>query len=353
MPPRRARILLGGAAKTGKTTTLGEWAPQTTLIVDTQNGTHLLDGEHYVQHVRDWPGFVATVQDICAGGHPFHTIGLDLTNDLWAFCDLYYGRRDKDTGLVFPASSQDDYGRSSSKARAGFKNTMGRLLAAPVGVWFLTHLQDKTDKEGKLTVYRPDLDKNVYAYISGAADFVWLAEVVKGGQRVLHTQPTPHFEAGSRGPANRPMPSPLALNVREIALALDRVLNPQKYDDAGQPVQDAAEPETPELVPPSESVPVDETAPPNTKDIGHDPEATDVPAEDVWWTETEALMVPLKLTSADLRDALAQVPGVVVPERVGSWQKLITSLDPEQRVTFRVWLEQRAMADTPIAVGTT
>src|SRR5919112_537534 len=302
MPPRRARILLGGAAKTGKTTTLGEWAPQTTLIVDTQNGTHLLDGEHYVQHVRDWPGFVATVQDICAGGHPFHTIGLDLTNDLWAFCDLYYGRRDKDTGLVFPASSQDDYGRSSSKARAGFKNTMGRLLAA----------------------------------------------VVKGGQRVLHTQPTPHFEAGSRGPANRPMPSPLALNVREIALALDRVLNPQKYDDAGQPAQDAAEPETPELVPPSESVPVDETAPPNTKDIGHDPEATDVPAEDVWWTETEALMVPLKLTSADLRGALAQVPGVVVPERVGSWQKLITSLDPEQRVTFRVWLEQRATADTPL-----
>jgi hypothetical protein len=245
MPPRRARVLLGAAAKVGKTSLLGNWAPQTTLLVDTHNGTLLLDGEHYVSHVKDWPSFVSVIDDVCKGGHNFHTIGLDLAGDLWRFCDLYHGRI-KD-GLRLPASAMDDYGRSSTKARTAFMTQIGRLLAAPVGIWFLTHLREKTNKEGELVVYAPDMDKAVHGYVMGAVDFVWLAEVVQGGRRVVHTQPTPHFEAGSR----KQLPSPLPMDAGEIARALDRALNPQDYDESGERRKPEAAPEpvaaTPEV----------------------------------------------------------------------------------------------------------
>lgn len=230
MPPRRARVLLGASQKVGKTTLLGTWAPQTTLIVDTQNGSLLLEGEHYVQHVGTWPAFVTLVDDIVAGGHPFHTVGLDLVNDLWRFCDLYYGKKTGEAPI--PASGMDDYGRSSAKARTAFNGQIGRLLSAPVGIWFLTHLREKTDKTGELTTYVPDLDKAVHAYIAGAVDFLWLAEV-HNGRRVVHTQPTKHFEAGSRVA----LPSPLPMNAGEIARAMDRGLNPQDYDADGNRVK--------------------------------------------------------------------------------------------------------------------
>ncbi len=226
MPPRRARVLLGATYKVGKSTLLGSWAPATTLIVDTQNGTLLLDGEHYVQHVHDWPAFVRTVNDVCRGGHAFETIGLDLANDLWRFCDLHHGR--DEGGIRTPASGIDDYQRSIKRAVAAFNQQVGRLLAAPVGIWFITHLREKMNIKGELLAYVPDMDKNVHAYIAGAVDFLWLAESVNG-QRRVHTQPTQHFEAGSRVG----IPSPLPMEARAIATAMDRALNPWLYDESG------------------------------------------------------------------------------------------------------------------------
>jgi hypothetical protein len=52
-----ARVFVAGFPKVGKSTLLGQWAPETTLIVDTHHGTDLLDGEHFVQHVSDWTSF--------------------------------------------------------------------------------------------------------------------------------------------------------------------------------------------------------------------------------------------------------------------------------------------------------
>lgn len=249
MAPRHARVLVGAAAKVGKTWLLSEWAPATTLIIDTQNGTRLLPGEHYVEHVHDWRTFVRVVDDICRGGHNYRTFGLDLTNDLWHFCDLHHGKPGGKEPI--PASAIDDYGRSVSRARTAFKSEVGRLLATPYGIWFITHLQEKTDKKGELVVYKPDLDKNVNAYITGAADFVWLAETQPNGDRIVHTRATQHFEAGSR----RTLPSPLAMDARVIAGAMDRALNPERYDAAGERVKDAPEPPAvaPETgVPPSD-----------------------------------------------------------------------------------------------------
>lgn len=327
VPPRRARVLLGASAKVGKTTLLANWAPATTLIVDTHHGTELLDGEHYVSHIGSWPEFVALVTDVCRGGHSFHTIGIDLIGDLWRFADLHFGTV-KD-GMRIPASAVSDYGRSSAKARSAFEVELGRLLAAPVGIWFLAHLREKTDKEGQLTVYAPDMDKAVHGYIMGAVDFVWLAETLKNGRRVVHTQPTAHFEAGSRVP----LPSPLPMDAGEIARVMDRALNPQAYDENGE--RRKAEP-APDVVPPTEAPPVEPERPPVERDVKRT-EASDVTPVDPW---VEAVKPRASAFRGELREALGTI-GVEVPANVSSWGRVLGGLSERHRALFDSWLLAR------------
>lgn len=339
MPPRRARVMLGASAKVGKTTLLGNWAPQTTLIVDTHQGTLLLEGEHYVVHVRDWPSFVGVIDDIVRGGHPFHTIGLDLVNDLWAFCDLHHGHN-KD-GMKVPASGMDDYGRSNTKARSAFNAQIGRLLAAPVGIWFITHLREKTNKTGELVAYAPDVDKAIYSKINGAVDFVWLADVQSNGQRVVYTAPTAHFEAGSRVP----MPSPLALDAREIAVAMDRALNPQDYDESGERKKPA--PEVPEAVAPTAEAAPEPDTPAVVRDLERTGESDLLNAADqAWYDAIKVRIDALGLKGPDVKGALKDI-GAAVPERVSSWSRTLCRLSDGQRASLNVWLLEREQAGTP------
>src|SRR5207244_5798695 len=85
--PRDARVLLSSPPKVGKTTLASQWAPDTTLLLDTHKGTALLDGEHYVQPVATFSDFEQAVTDIVAGGHHYRTVVVDLTEDVWRMAD--------------------------------------------------------------------------------------------------------------------------------------------------------------------------------------------------------------------------------------------------------------------------
>lgn len=207
--PMGARVFLAGTPKVGKTTLAASWAPKETLIVDTQHGTDLLDGEHYVSHVADWPRFVATIDTVVKGDHPFKTVVIDLVDDVWNFCDAHHAGQGKNL-----ATATDDYGRAAKNAEGAFRKTVGKLLATNLGVWFLTHT--KTIEEGNLTRYVPKLDGKVQTYVQGATQFVFLAEAL-GNNRVLHTQPSAKFEAGARGV---PLAEPMAMDARELYKAM-------------------------------------------------------------------------------------------------------------------------------------
>ena len=53
LSPLHARVMVAGTPKVGKSTMAAAWSPDTTLIVDTHNGTRLLDGEHFIAHGQD------------------------------------------------------------------------------------------------------------------------------------------------------------------------------------------------------------------------------------------------------------------------------------------------------------
>jgi hypothetical protein len=210
--PLNVRVLLAGLPKVGKSALAASWAPDTTLIVDTQRGTTLLPGEHYVQHVNGWLQFETVVSELVAGRHQFKTVVLDLIDDLWTFADEHYAGKN-----AVLASATDDWQRSIKTAEGMFRRDIGRLLATGMGVWFIGHARDKQD--GQLTRYVPKLDSRVLTYVQGACDVILLAENL-GSRRVLHTAASAKFEAGSRVPLPDPMTLPEDPTGRKGALAL-------------------------------------------------------------------------------------------------------------------------------------
>lgn len=218
--PLDVRVMLAGMPKAGKTTLAANWAPSTTLIVDTQRGSTLLHGEHYVAHVADWQEFDTLVDELCAGGHEYRTVMLDLIDDLWTFADVHYAGKN-----AVLASATDDWQRSIKTAEGMFRQTIGKLLASPLGVWFIGHTREKQD--GQLIRYVPKLDGRPLSYVQGACEVILLAETL-GTTRLLHTQPSAKFEAGSR----MALPEPMSLDARALFEAMDRDLNPDKYTAA-------------------------------------------------------------------------------------------------------------------------
>jgi hypothetical protein len=216
--PLNARVMLASTPKCGKTTLASEWAPDTTLLIDTQHGTDLLPGEHYVQHVADWTEFASTVDKLCDTQHTFKTVVIDMVDDVWRFVDRCYAGPGKAL-----ATATDDYGRSGKQAEGEFTKVIGKLLSTDLGVWFLTHA--KTVEEGNLTRYVPKLDPKVLTYVNGVVQFVFLAETL-GPRRVLHTQPSAKFEAGSRVA----LPEPMEMDARALYAAMARGLRPPKQD---------------------------------------------------------------------------------------------------------------------------
>ncbi|HTE63663.1 MAG TPA: AAA family ATPase [Solirubrobacteraceae bacterium] len=202
--PLNARVMLAGMPKSGKSTLAAGWAPDKTLIIDTQRGTTLLPGEHYVEHVSSWSAFEEVVKALTTPGHQFETVVIDMVDDIWNFVDQHCAGR----GQVL-ASATDDYSRSIKSAEGTFRRTIGQLLATDLGVWFLTHT--KAVQDGDVTRYVAKLDAKVLTYVQGAVQFIFLAETLGAGRK-LHTAPSAKFEAGGRVA----LPDPMDLDARAL-----------------------------------------------------------------------------------------------------------------------------------------
>lgn len=210
--PMHARILLLGVPKVGKTTLTANWAPAKTLFIDTQHGTDMLDGEHFVHHIASWTEFEKVVDVIADGKHGYETIVVDTVDDVYKFCDAHVGamRGHVAAGLV-------DYGKGTAEAEGLFRRAVGKLLATNYGLWFTGHAD--LVEVNKMQKYVPSLDKRVRNYITGACGFIFYAERV-GVKRIVHTQPSERFEAGSRVP----LPEPMEMDARKLYAAMAKGL---------------------------------------------------------------------------------------------------------------------------------
>lgn len=211
--PQDARVFLAGVPKVGKTTLASQWAPKDTLILDCEGGTRMLEGEHFVQPIARYQDFVETVR-LLQGEHSYRTVVIDTADQLVKLADRHVaeGRKTLAAGVV-------EFGKGLAELEAIVRRDLGSLLSLPLGVWLLGHVEMVGDeKQGGRMV--PTVDKRVRGYMLGACDFVLMAESV-GGRRVLHTQPSERYEAGSRVA----MPEPLDMDARALYAAMAKGLN--------------------------------------------------------------------------------------------------------------------------------
>lgn len=228
--PLAARVVLAGLPGVGKTTLAAQWAPDTTLIVDTHGGASLLDGEHYVADCSSFSEFTAIVDALTAGEHTYKTVVVDLIGDVYKFAE----QRVADDNKV-AAAALIGYGKGVAEAEAVFRKQVDRLLASPLGIWFLTHTQVIEDEQTKSTKYVPLLDKRIRPYIEGAAQFMWLAEAIGPQNRVLHTQPSVKFGAKSRVP----VPDGGPLDARSLYAAIAEGTAPEPEDTSFDPTEES------------------------------------------------------------------------------------------------------------------
>jgi hypothetical protein len=207
--PVDARVFLGGQPKVGKTTLASQWKPDSTLLLDCEGGTRMLEGDHFVLAIRTWQDFIEAVKLISAGDHPYQTIVIDTIDALVKLCDSHVaaGRRAVSAGAV-------EYGKGLSELEALIRRDVGQLLSLGYGVWMLGHTE--LQEVNKVQRMVPSVDKKVRGYVLGACDYILLAEAL-GTKRVLHTTPSERFEAGSR----HPMPEPLDMDPRGLYAAMD------------------------------------------------------------------------------------------------------------------------------------
>jgi hypothetical protein len=217
--PLDARVFLGGQPKVGKTTLASQWNPKHTLFLDCEGGTRMLEGDHFVQPIKSFQEFVEAVDALAKGEHSYHTIIVDTIDQLVKFCDHHVasGRGALAAGVV-------DYGKGLAELEALIRRDLGRLLALGHGVWMLGHTE--LVEVNKVQRMIPTVDKRVRGYVLGACDFVLQAEAM-GTKRVLHTQPSERFEAGSRVP----MPEPLEMDSRKLWAAMAAGLKAQEPDE--------------------------------------------------------------------------------------------------------------------------
>ncbi len=210
--PLDARVFVGGVPKVGKSTLASQWNPKQTLFLDCEGGTRLLEGEHFVLPVNRYHDFVEATK-LLQGEHPYKTVIIDTIDHLVKLADRHVA----DSHKAISAGSVG-YGKGIADLDAVIRRDVGGLLSLDIGVWFLGHTEVVGDeKAGKMI---PTVDKRIRPYIIGMCDFVLLAEAV-GSRRVIHTQPSERYEAGSRVP----MPEPLDLDAKTLYTAMAAGLN--------------------------------------------------------------------------------------------------------------------------------
>jgi hypothetical protein len=127
-------------------------------------------------------------------------------------------------GIKHPSDA--DYGKGWAAVSDEFRLRVGKLTALGLGVWFVSHAEDREVKKkvGTKTVTQPSLSGQARKFLTGFVDFIFLATWEgdeESSKRVLRTQGAEEHEAGGRVPQGaKPLPDPLPLDAAELRKAM-------------------------------------------------------------------------------------------------------------------------------------
>jgi len=245
LSPARIKALLYGPPKIGKSTFASKINPDKTLFIATEPGLGSL--EVYEAPVSNWAEFLAVGQEIADDAKKgkdrrFDVVAVDTVDELYRFCSDYVCAQ---LGIKHPSDAE--YGKGWSAVADEFRLRVGKLAGLGLGVWFISHAEDREVKKkvGSKTVTQPTLSGQARKFLVGFVDFIFLAEwegEEEKSKRVLRTQGAEHHEAGGRVPEGAaPLPDPLPLDAvtlrKEMAKSLAPPAAPEPEPEKPKPAK--------------------------------------------------------------------------------------------------------------------
>jgi hypothetical protein len=226
LSPDRVKALLYGPPKIGKSTFASKINPEHTLFIATEPGLGSL--EVYEAPVTTWAEFRAVGGELAKDPKHFEVVVIDTVDELYRMCSDHVCA---ELGIKHPSDA--DYGKGWAAVSDEFRLRVGKLAGLGLGVWFVSHAEDREVKKkvGTKTVTQPTLSGQARKFLTGFVDFIFLA-TWEGDEendvRVLRTQGAEHHEAGGRVPeAATPLPDPLPLDAAVLRKEMAKSLAPE------------------------------------------------------------------------------------------------------------------------------
>lgn len=232
LSPDLVKALLYGPPKVGKSTFASKINPDHTLFISTEPGLGAL--EVFEAPVTTWSEFREVGGELAADPKHYEVVVIDTADELYRMCSDHVCA---ELGIKHPSDA--DYGKGWAAVSDEFRLRVGRLASLGLGVWFISHAEDREVKKkvGTKTVTQPSLSGQARKFLVGFVDFIFLA-TWEGDEdeekRVLRTQGAEHHEAGGRVPDGAaPLPDPLPLDAAVLREEMAKSLAPKTTTKKG------------------------------------------------------------------------------------------------------------------------
>lgn len=225
-------ILIHGFPKLGKSTLASQFPKA--IFLASEEGQDALDC--YRVPIDSWPKLLAICGEIAQGNHNFETLVVDTVDNSWELCRqrLREKRRiEHETDL--------GYGRGWDMVQSEFHRVLTKLSHLPYGLILISHstVKEVTTRTGSYHKIVPSLSDRPRKLVLGMASLILYAdlEATTGtdGQplvkRVLRTQPSLLYEAGSRVPF---LPPTIDLNFPAFNAAFEAAIEMRKKSEQGK-----------------------------------------------------------------------------------------------------------------------
>lgn len=215
LAPDKAKVLLYGPAKIGKSTLASQIDPDHTLFLASEPGLGAI--EAFTLPVASWQAFREIGAELAKGEHDYRIVVVDTVDELIRMCS-------DDVLAKLGASHASDlgYGKGWAAIADEFRLRIARLSNLGLGVWFISHSKETEIKTavGSVTKHVPDIGGQARSFLIGFCDLILFATsqlTPEGEQRILRTSASENWEAGGRVP----LPDPIPLDAAVLRRALE------------------------------------------------------------------------------------------------------------------------------------
>lgn len=188
-------ILLYGPHGIGKSTTAAEWADGEVFFFDCAG--ELNDIEVFSQRIGSWPEFKEYCWALEQNPGQFKAACVDTVDMLGAFCAQHMRKK---LGIVH--ESDAEWGKGWSMVKEEFAATIAKLASLPgLGLILVSHAKEVEIKTRTSTYIKqvPTLTGGIKEVCVNLPDLVLHMDWSEEDERVIHTKPSPYWEAKERG----------------------------------------------------------------------------------------------------------------------------------------------------------